>query len=144
MIEIWAIIRRDKVNATKRFLDSIGLGAMTIHSVWGRGKQAGFATSEIESIDIPVEYATAAPHLIPTDVKYSIEGNIKAGSKLTRPVIYIPKKLLVMVIPKEMKEEAIEGIISINRTGYHGDGKIFVMPVEEVVTIRTNESIKII
>ncbi len=141
MIEIWAIIRRDKVNPTKRFLDSIGLGAMSIHSVWGRGRQAGFAITETEGKEL-YTYATSAPRLVPTDVRYLAEGNLKAGSKLTRPITYIPKKLLVMVIPKEMKKEVIDGIISINKTGNPGDGKIFVMPVDEAITIRTGETMK--
>jgi len=47
------------------------------------------------------------------------------------------KKLLVIVVPDEKVDEVIETIIQVNRTGNYGDGKIFVMPVEEAITVRT-------
>ena len=37
-------------------------------------------------------------------------------------------------------EPAIEAIVKAARTGKIGDGKIFVMPVEQVVRIRTGET----
>ncbi|MCX8075632.1 MAG: P-II family nitrogen regulator [Aquificaceae bacterium] len=132
MKEVWAVIRREKFADTKRVLDSIGCGAMSIHSVWGRGKQAGFIMSEVES-ELAL-YATSAPRLVPTPSSLATE-----GATLTKPVTYVPKRLLVMVLPEEKVEEAIETIIRMNRTGKPGDGKIFVMPVEDAITIRTGE-----
>jgi nitrogen regulatory protein P-II 1 len=37
-------------------------------------------------------------------------------------------------------DEAVDAILKAARTGKIGDGKIFVMPVEEVVRIRTGET----
>jgi nitrogen regulatory protein P-II 1 len=37
-------------------------------------------------------------------------------------------------------DQAVEAIIKAARTGKIGDGKIFVMPVEQVVRIRTGET----
>ena len=51
----------------------------------------------------------------------------------------LPKVKIEMVIPDELKEKAIEAIIGAARTGRIGDGKIFVLPMEEVVRIRTGE-----
>ncbi len=132
MKEIWAIIRREKYTETKRALDKVGCGAMSIHSVWGRGKQRGFIMSDAES-ELAL-YATSAPKLVPTPSYLVAE-----GATITKPVVYVPKKLLVMVLPDDKVEKAIEAIIEVNRTGHYGDGKIFVLPVEDAITVRTGE-----
>lgn len=52
---------------------------------------------------------------------------------------FLPKIKLELVLPETLVEQAIEAIISAAQTGQIGDGKIFVMPVEETIRIRTNE-----
>ena len=50
----------------------------------------------------------------------------------------LPKEMLIMVIKDEDKEFAVNTIIESARTGTEGafgDGKIFIMPVEEAYTI---------
>jgi nitrogen regulatory protein PII 2 len=42
-------------------------------------------------------------------------------------------------VPDEAVPKLIETIIRVNRTGKRGDGKIFVLPIEEAVRVRTNE-----
>jgi nitrogen regulatory protein P-II 1 len=54
-------------------------------------------------------------------------------------VDFLPKIKVELVVPKEMVDQVIEKIIAAARTGSIGDGKIFVMPVETVVRIRTGE-----
>jgi nitrogen regulatory protein P-II 1 len=54
-------------------------------------------------------------------------------------VDFLPKIKVEMVVPKEIADQVIEKIIAAARTGSIGDGKIFVMPVEMVVRIRTGE-----
>jgi nitrogen regulatory protein P-II 1 len=44
------------------------------------------------------------------------------------------------VVAEEKVETAIDAIIKAARTGKIGDGKIFVMPVEQIVRIRTGET----
>jgi nitrogen regulatory protein PII 2 len=134
MVEIWAIVRRDRVTATRKVLDSMGLGAMSVISVTGRGKQGGFSQSETEARELPAGYETSAPRLVPTPSYL-----VSEGATITKPVTYIPKKAIMMVIPKASSAEAIDAIMSVNRTGHHGDGKLFVMPIEESVRIRTGE-----
>ena len=134
MKEIWVIIRRDHVKRTKEICDSLGAGSMTILSVHGRGKQRGFVQTEMEANYIPEEYATSAPRLVPTPSSLAT-----AGATLTRPVTYVPKKILTMIVPAALVKELVDGIISVNQTGSHGDGKIFVFPVEESYRIRTGE-----
>ena len=45
-----------------------------------------------------------------------------------------------IVIADDMVEQAIDVIQKVARTGQVGDGKIFVLPVEDAVRIRTGES----
>ncbi len=134
MKEIWAIVRRDKVKKTQEICDSLGAGSMSIHTVSGRGKQKGFVQTEAEAQFIPEDYSTAAPGLHPTPSSLATEGAV-----LTKPVTYMPKKLIIMVIPEALVKEVVDGIISVNKTGHPGDGKIFVFPVEESYRIRTGE-----
>jgi nitrogen regulatory protein P-II 1 len=46
---------------------------------------------------------------------------------------------LELVVADEMKERAIEAIISAARTGRIGDGKIFVSRIDEAIRIRNDE-----
>jgi len=54
-------------------------------------------------------------------------------------VDFLPKVKIELVVKKEDVERCIEVIIATAQTGKIGDGKIFVMPVERVIRIRTGE-----
>jgi len=54
-------------------------------------------------------------------------------------VEYLPKIKIEIVVNDEFVEKAIDAIIKGAKTGKIGDGKIFVLPVEEVIRIRTGE-----
>lgn len=54
-------------------------------------------------------------------------------------VDFIPKVKIEVVVTDEQLDRAIEVITNEARTGKIGDGKIFVLPVEKVVRIRTGE-----
>jgi nitrogen regulatory protein PII len=60
------------------------------------------------------------------------------GSDLT--VHLRPKLKIEIVVDDEAKELIVETILRHARTGSVGDGKIFVLPVEEAIRIRTGES----
>lgn len=53
---------------------------------------------------------------------------------------FVPKLKIELVCTAENLERAISIIISNSRTGEIGDGKIFVLSVEETIRIRTEES----
>ena len=55
-------------------------------------------------------------------------------------VDFLPKTKLEIVVSDEMADTVIEVIQKVARTGQVGDGKIFVLPVEDAVRIRTGES----
>jgi nitrogen regulatory protein P-II 1 len=43
------------------------------------------------------------------------------------------------VVPSDVVEAAVEAIVSAARTGEEGDGRVFVIPIEESIRIRTGE-----
>lgn len=71
-------------------------------------------------------------------------GRQKGHTELYRGAEYVvdflPKIKIEIVVAAEHADSAIEAIIKAARTGKIGDGKIFVMPVEQVVRIRTGET----
>jgi nitrogen regulatory protein P-II 1 len=54
-------------------------------------------------------------------------------------VDFIPKVKLEIAVPDEMVSKVIETIENAAKTGRIGDGKIFVLPLEGVMRIRTGE-----
>ncbi|MEI6030801.1 MAG: P-II family nitrogen regulator [Synechococcaceae cyanobacterium ELA739] len=60
------------------------------------------------------------------------------GNEFT--VDFLPKSKIVVVVADDKVTPAIEAITKAARTGEIGDGKIFVVPVEETIRIRTGES----
>ncbi|MDL2270117.1 P-II family nitrogen regulator [Desulfosarcina sp. OttesenSCG-928-G17] len=54
-------------------------------------------------------------------------------------VEFVPKVKMEVVIEAKMVESAIAAVRKAACTGEVGDGKIFVLPIEEVVRIRTGE-----
>ncbi|MCX6910355.1 MAG: P-II family nitrogen regulator [Verrucomicrobia bacterium] len=62
---------------------------------------------------------------------------IYRGSEYT--VDFLPKLKIDIVVGDDLVETAINAIIKSAKTGKIGDGKIFVMNVEEAVRIRTDE-----
>jgi nitrogen regulatory protein P-II 1 len=55
-------------------------------------------------------------------------------------VDFLPKSKLEIVVSDDMVEQVIEVIQKVASTGQVGDGKIFVIPIEDVIRIRTGES----
>jgi nitrogen regulatory protein PII len=55
-------------------------------------------------------------------------------------VSFLPKVKIEVVVSDERADVAIAAIVNVARSGYIGDGKIFVGPVERAVRIRTGET----
>ena len=70
-------------------------------------------------------------------------GRQKGHTELYRGAEYVvdflPKVKLEIIVSDELAAQVVETIERAARTGRIGDGKIFVMPMEEVVRIRTGE-----
>ena len=55
-------------------------------------------------------------------------------------VSFLPKLKIEVAIGTELVSRVVEAITSAARTGQIGDGKIFIMPLEKAVRIRTGET----
>jgi len=54
-------------------------------------------------------------------------------------VDFLPKVKIEIVLGDDMVDKAVDAIRRAAQTGRIGDGKIFVVPIEDVVRIRTGE-----
>lgn len=62
---------------------------------------------------------------------------IYRGSEYT--VDFLPKVKLEIVTTDALVAKAVEAIVKSAKTGKIGDGKVFVVPVDDVIRIRTDE-----
>jgi nitrogen regulatory protein P-II 1 len=62
---------------------------------------------------------------------------IYRGSEYT--VDFLPKIKIDIILPESLVESVVEVIQKSARTGKIGDGKIFILPVDDAVRIRTDE-----
>ena len=71
-------------------------------------------------------------------------GRQKGHTELYRGAEYVvdflPKVKIEVVVPSTQVEGAIDAIVKSARTGKIGDGKIFVVDLEQAVRIRTGET----
>jgi nitrogen regulatory protein PII 2 len=117
MKEIIAFIRPSLMNATKKILDEFGVPSVTAMPVLGRGHQRGIN-----------------PVLAGIEVSKDV---LAKGS--TSGMKFVPKRMLVIVAKDEDVDSIVNAIVKTNKTGYIGDGKIFVCPTDNALRIRTKE-----
>ena len=71
-------------------------------------------------------------------------GRQKGHTELYRGAEYVinflPKLKIEVVVPAKMVDKVVAAIATAAKTGKIGDGKIFVIPIEQAVRIRTNET----
>ena len=122
MKEIMAVIRMNKINRTKEALSLAGYPSITCRKVLGRGKKK---------------------------VDYELIGKLLEGGEIESPQVaeaiseghrLLPKRLLMMMVHDDEVDEVVKIIIETNRTNSPGDGKIFVVPVEDAYRVRTGET----
>lgn len=79
----------------------------------------------------------------PSVTKAHVFGRGKQKGLQIGPVNYdmLPKVMLLMVVEDEDLEKVMEVISDSAKTGFIGDGKVFVSDVEEVYTVRTGEAV---
>ena len=119
MKEIIAIIRRHNTQVTKAGLLGIGVPALTMVSVEGRGKQKGLP-----------------------GWNYELDPTLTAMKEQNTGISmdFVPKRMIYIVVEDNDVPKVIETIIRTNQTGHIGDGKIFVCPIGDAVRVRTGES----
>ena len=52
---------------------------------------------------------------------------------------FIPKIKIEVIVPEDIEDAVVDAIMKTGRTGKFGDGKIFVVPMDDVIRIRTGE-----
>jgi len=135
MKEICAVIRRDKLQETKKALSDAGHPSLSIQSVEGRGKQRGDVACTLADMDLDGAACNSTHVKIkPTPSTYALEHQI------TKVAQFVPKRMLTMIVPDEAVEVVVDAIIGVNSSGQPGDGKVFVCPIEDAVRIRTGEA----
>lgn len=123
MKEVMAIIRINKINPTKQALVDAGFPAFTAIKGVGRGRRpVNFEILQAMNMN---ENPSDSVEVLPT---------LSQGGRL------IPKRIISLIIPDETVSDVIQNIIKVNKTGNPGDGKIFVMPIDDVVRVRTGET----
>jgi nitrogen regulatory protein PII 2 len=122
MKEVLAIIRMDMISKTKDALLKEGFSSLNCRKVLGRGKK---------KVDFSL-----------------LEGMVK-GTEISSPVLaealseghrLIPKRLLSLIVSDDETKKVVDIIIEVNSKGKAGDGKIFVMPISDVIRVRTGET----
>ena len=55
-------------------------------------------------------------------------------------VDFLPKAKMEVIVPDDQVKAVVDTILESARTGQIGDGKIFVLPIEHIIRIRTGEA----
>jgi len=118
MKEVMAIVRLNAMNKTKRALAEAGITSMTAREALGRGKGL---------VDLQL-------------LEGAEKGYEEAISQLGGSQRLIPKRILTIIVPKQLVSKTVKTIISANQTGKPGDGKIFVNPIADSISVRTGQS----
>lgn len=118
MKEVMAVIRLNKVNQTKKALAEAGFPSFTCRKVLGRGKKA----VDFELMEGCINLSEFKPS--------PLAENLSERARL------IPKRLFTLIVNEEDVKKVVDIIINVNSTSTPGDGKIFVLPIEEVYRVR--------
>ncbi len=118
MKEVIAIVRMNMMNQTKKALTEAGVAAFFAHEANGRG--VGFINTHI--------------------LAGAEDGYEEAASLLGEKGKLYPKRVVTIVVEDDVVDSVVESIISVNKTGKPGDGKIFVLPLKDAVRVRTGET----
>ena len=73
-------------------------------------------------------------------LKGAEQGYEEAIAQLGNSQRLIPKRMISIIVPDKLVKKTVSTVIAVNRTGKPGDGKIFVLPISDVVRIRTGET----
>lgn len=112
MKQVMIIVRPNFYFKTKKVLSDNRFFAMSTKEVLGRGKAN-------------VQFTSG-------------EGDSTTNSVYENAMV--AKKLIEMIVPDEAVDRLIEIVLSVNSNGMDGDGKIFVLPVDDSIRIHTRET----
>ena len=121
MKEVMCVIRLNRVNKTKESLAEAGFPSITCVKVLGRGKKSIDEALKQSIIDageeIPSPYAE----------------NLSEKGRL------IPKRLITLIVNDDEVKTVVDVVMKCNTNGTPGDGKIFILPINESYRVRDGE-----
>ena len=103
---------------------------------------------KIEAIIRKTKFEDVKEALLAADIEWSSYYDVRGEGKMRQARIYrgvmydtssIERVLLNVVVRDKNVEKTINAIQEAARTGEIGDGRIFVIPVEDTIRIRTGE-----
>ncbi len=121
MKEIVAIVRPTKVTETKTALADAGYPSFTCQSVLGRGKKlldAALVRGMLEEGEVP---------------------DNALGQAVSEPLRLIAKRMFTLIVEEQDVGPIVKLITKTNSTNTPGDGKIFVLPIQESYRVRNGE-----
>lgn len=118
MKEVIAVVRMNMMNRTKQALTDAGINGFFANECQGRG------------------VGLANPHVL----QGAASGYEEAVALLGEKGKLYSKRMISLVVPDKDVKGVVATIISVNKTGKPGDGKIFVLPVADSVRVRTGEA----
>lgn len=128
MKEIMAIVRMNNVNKTKKELEKAGYPSLTCRKVLGRGKKA---------IDYEIYSGRAIPNTHDNPLNEELFSH---ASRVGQLHTLMPKRLFTIILRDEDVKPVIDIFMKINSKGNPGDGKIFVIDIDEATSIHTLET----
>ena len=124
MKEVMCIIRLNKITKTKNALSESGFPSFTCRKVLGRGKKSIDEILGLQSIvEVNEEIITSPYHA-------------ESFSEKSR---LVPKRLITLVVNDDDVKRVVDIVISSNSTQSPGDGRIFVLPIDESYRIRDGQ-----
>lgn len=121
MKEVIAIIRMNMINKTKEALALAGYPAFKCTKVAGRGKKK----VDYELIELLLAGGQIDSH--------------KKAEVISENHRLVPKRLISIIVEDDDVKKIVDIFIEVNQTGNMGDGKIFVLPIDDVIRVRTGE-----
>jgi nitrogen regulatory protein P-II 1 len=103
---------------------------------------------KIEAIIRKIKFEEVKEALLDVDIEwfsyYDVRGIGKSRQgRIYRGVVYdtssIERILISIVVRDKNAEKTVTAIISAAQTGEIGDGRIFIIPIEDAIRIRTGE-----
>jgi nitrogen regulatory protein PII 2 len=121
MKEVLAIVRPDKVSETKEALADAGFPSFTCQVVLGRGRKLmseTIASAILEEGEVPQN---------------------RLGEALSEATRLISKRMFTLIVEDDDVEQVAKVLITTNQSKTPGDGKIFVLPINESYRVRNGE-----
>ena len=98
---------------------------------------------KIEAIIRKTKFEDVKDALLEADIEWFSYYDVRGIGKSRRGVMYdtssIERILISIVVRDKNAEKTVQAIIKSAQTGEIGDGRIFVIPIEDAIRIRTAE-----